>query len=105
MDGHSNRLGAFPDNNEDMPDHKAADWAVDRLGEKSRKSFLPAVGFLRPHVPFYVPQKWFNLVPLDKVKLPPVLSEDLLDVPEISRCIRELPKYPELAFLQKNDNE
>mgnify|MGYP002525228782 CR=1 FL=1 len=58
-----------------------------------------------PIFPFYVPQKWFDLFPLDAVQLPPVHNNDLLDVPEISRRIHELPKYPKLAFLQRNDNE
>ena len=97
--------GAFPERDEDMPDHKAADWAVERLAEESKKPFFLAVGFVRPHVPFYVPQKWFDLFPLDEVQLPPVRSDDLRDVPEISRRIHELPKYPKLVFLQKNDNE
>ena len=97
--------GAFPDREEEMSDHKSADWAVERLAEESKQPFFLAVGFVRPHVPFYVPQKWFDLFPLDDVKLPPVRNDDLLDVPEISRRIHELPKYPGLAFLQKNDNE
>ena len=29
--------GAYPERDEDMPDHKAADWAVERLAEKSKK--------------------------------------------------------------------
>ena len=97
--------GAFPEKDEDMTDHKAADWAVERLAEKSEEPFFLAVGFVRPHVPFYAPQKWFDLFPLDDVQLPPVRNDDLLDVPEISRRIHELPKYPRLAFLQKNDDE
>ena len=97
--------GAFPDKEEEMSDHKSADWAVERLAEESKQPFFLAVGFIRPHVPFYVPQKWFDLFPLDDVQLPPVRNGDLLDVPEISRRIHELPKYPRLAFLQKNDNE
>ena len=97
--------GAFPDREEEMSDHKSADWAVERLAEESKQPFFLAVGFVRPHVPFYVPQKWFDLFPLDDVQLPPVRNDDLLDVPEISRRIHELPKYPKLAFLQKNDNE
>ena len=97
--------GAFPEREEEMSDHKSADWAVERLAEESKQPFFLAVGFVRPHVPFYVPQKWFDLFPLDDVQLPPVRNDDLLDVPEISRRIHELPKYPGLAFLQKNDNE
>jgi len=97
--------GAFPDREQEMSDHKSADWAVERLAEESKQPFFLAVGFVRPHVPFYVTQKWFDLFPLDDVQLPPVRNGDLLDVPEISRRIHELPKYPRLAFLQKNDNE
>ena len=97
--------GAFPDREEEMSDHKSADWAVERLAQESKQPFFLAVGFVRPHVPFYVPQKWFDLFPLGDVQLPPVRNDDLLDVPEISRRIHELPKYPGLAFLQKNDNE
>ena len=97
--------GAFPEKDDDMSDHKSADWAVERLAGESKEPFFLAVGFIRPHVPFYVPQKWFDLFPLDDVMLPPVRNDDLLDVPEISRRIHELPKYPSLAFLQRNDNK
>ena len=97
--------GAYPENDSDMTDHKIADWAVERLGEKSKKPFFLAVGFVRPHVPFYVPRKWLDLFPEDEVKLPPVRNDDLLDVPEISRRIHELPKYPKLAFLQENNGK
>ena len=97
--------GAFPEKDREMTDHKTADWAVEQLKRKSQKPFFLAVGFVRPHVPFYVPQKWFDLFPMKDVQLPPVRNGDLLDVPEISRRIHELPKYPKLEFLQKNDNE
>jgi len=97
--------GAYPEKDVDMTDHKAADWAVERLAEKSDKPFLLAVGFVRPHVPFYTPQKWLDMFPVDKVKLPAVRRDDLQDVPEISRRIHELPKYPKLKFLQENDGE
>ena len=97
--------GAFPEKDDDMSDHKSADWTVERLAGESKEPFFLAVGFIRPHVPFYVPQKWFDLFPLDDVMLPPIRNDDLLDVPEISRRIHELPKYPRLAFLRKNGNE
>ena len=60
---------------------------------------------MRPHVPFYAPQKWLDLFPLEKIKLPPVLMDDLSDVPETSRRMHELPKYPNLDFLHKNKDE
>ena len=97
--------GAFPEKDEQMPDHQIASWAVDQLGKKHDKPFFLAVGFIRPHVPFYVPQKWFDRFPLDKIVLPRVLNDDLDDVPAIGRAIHELPKYPNLKFLQKDDNK
>lgn len=97
--------GAFPDRDEDMTDHQVADWAVERLSSKSDKPFFLGVGFIRPHVPFYAPQKWLDLFPLVDIKLPPVLMNDLSDVPETSRRMHELPKYPNLDFLRKNEDE
>ncbi|MEM9281774.1 MAG: sulfatase, partial [Verrucomicrobiota bacterium] len=97
--------GAFPDQDSEMPDHEIATWAVEQLGEKHEDPFFLAAGFFRPHVPFYVPQKWFEAYPLDTLVLPEVRIGDLDDVPEISRAIHELPKYPKLAWLQENDNE
>ena len=97
--------GAYPDRDEEMPDHKVAEWAVERLARKSDKPFFLGVGFIRPHVPFYVPQKWFELFPLEEIKLPPVRMDDLADVPETSRRMHELPKYPRLEFLRANDDE
>jgi arylsulfatase A-like enzyme len=97
--------GAYPDRDEEMPDHQVADWAVEHLARKSDKPFFLGVGFIRPHVPFYVPQKWFDLFPLQEIKLPPVRMDDLSDVPETSRRMHELPKYPRLKFLRKNDDD
>lgn len=97
--------GAYPDRDEEMPDHKVADWAVECLARKSDKPFFLGVGFIRPHVPFYVPQKWFELFPLKEIKLPPIRMDDLSDIPETSRRMHELPKYPRLDFLRANNDE
>ncbi|MDB4693588.1 sulfatase-like hydrolase/transferase, partial [Akkermansiaceae bacterium] len=40
----------------EMSDSLAADWAVERLQKKHTKPFMLMVGFLRPHVPWHVPQ-------------------------------------------------
>ena len=52
-----------------------------------------------------MPAKMARFVPLEKIKLPPVLMDDLSDVPETSRRMHELPKYPNLDFLHKNKDE
>ncbi|MEQ9288111.1 MAG: sulfatase [Cyclobacteriaceae bacterium] len=94
QEGTSTDWGAFPDTDEKMPDYNTANWAIERLNEKHDKPFFLTVGFLRPHVPWYVPQKWFDLHPLDKVKVPPYKEDDKADLPEIARQIDELPMMP-----------
>ena len=68
--------------NEKMDDTKVADWCIERLGRPHEKPFFLACGLFRPHLPWYVPQKWFDLYPLDEISLPQVNEDDLADVPQ-----------------------
>lgn len=95
----------FPDVDSKMPDFKVASWTENVLAQRHDKPFFLAVGFVRPHVPFYVPQKWFDRFPLDEVVLPEIIGDDLDDVPEVSRLLHEMPRYPQLNWLQENDND
>ncbi len=85
---------AYPAADELMPDYKTASWAEKRLSEKHDKPFFMAVGFCRPHVPWYAPQKWFDMHPLEKIQTPPFAADDLQDVPEISRRLNNAPMMP-----------
>ncbi len=95
--------GAFPERDALMPDHQTAAWAVEKLNEASDPFFM-AIGFHRPHVPFYVPERWFEDFPLNELALPQIQDGDLDDVPSIGRAIHELPRFPQLPFLQADDN-
>ncbi|MGC6424092.1 MAG: sulfatase [Lentimonas sp.] len=66
-----------------MPDEVCAQDAVRFLGEDHDKPFLLTVGFSRPHSPWYAPQEFFDLFPLDGVKLTPILGGDAEDVSRI----------------------
>ena len=44
------------------------------------KPFFLACGIFRPHLPWYVPQKYFDQFPLDAMQLPEVLEIDLDDL-------------------------
>lgn len=53
-------------------------WAVENLKKlaNSDKPFLMGVGFIRPHTPLIVPQKYFDLFPLESIKLPVIKRDD-----------------------------
>lgn len=72
--------GVFPEDDSQMPDMKAANWAVEQLKKKHEKPFFMGVGFYRPHVPMYVTKKWFDLHPRDQIKLPLVKEDDRNDL-------------------------
>ncbi|SMC80345.1 sulfatase [Cellulophaga tyrosinoxydans] len=86
--------GAFPENDTLMPDHQSVNWVVDRLHRKYDKPFFMGLGFLRVHVPLYVPQKWFDLYPLEDIQTPPYLADDLNDIPNVGLQINDLPMMP-----------
>lgn len=86
--------GVYPEPEEEMTDPKAAAWAVERLKEDHKAPFMLMVGFLRPHVPWYVPQKYFDAVGDAKdISLPPYKKDDLNDV---SPYIRELNRKEQM---------
>jgi arylsulfatase A-like enzyme len=62
---------------EQTGDHKVVDWALGELARAQEKPLFLAVGLFRPHIPWEVPQKWFDLHPLDGVRLPEHRADDL----------------------------
>ncbi len=82
--------GAFPDRDEDMPDHQLAQWAIRQLELERSEPFFLNVGFHRPHVPMYAPKKWFDLFPLDEVLLPQTADDDRDDLPVYGKNLTTL---------------
>ena len=71
----------------DMGDWKVAQWARGELARKQDRPLFLGVGFFRPHLPWYVPRKYFEMFPPEKVTLPKIKKDDLDDVPPIGRKI------------------
>lgn len=93
--GTSTDWGAHPEADALMPDYQSAGWASERLQKSYDTPFFLAVGFLRPHVPLYVPQKWFDLYDASTLKMPPYRSDDLSDIPSVGLQINDLPMMPQ----------
>ena len=72
---------------EQTGDYKSVNWIISQLQKEHPKPFFLACGIYRPHVPWYVPQKYFDIFPLETVRLPKVLENDLDDVGERAREI------------------
>ena len=70
---------------EQMGDWKVTDWARGELAKPQDKPFFLGCGLFRPHLPWYVPRKYFDMFPVDSVTLPNVKEDDLDDVPPIGR--------------------
>ena len=98
--------GPFPANDVEMPDYQNTEWALNQLDHHdSSKPFFMAVGYMRPHVPLHVPQKWFDLYPLDNIKLPPYLENDFDDIPSIAKDkVAYLPMMPTTKWAIETNN-
>ncbi len=94
--------GAYPETDSLMPDHRSVDWAIERLKRNYGQPFFLAVGFLRPHVPLYVPQKWFDLHPVENLEMTPYKADDLDDVPPVALLINDLPMIPSTDWAIEN---
>ncbi len=69
----------------DMNDTMNADAAITRLGQQHDKPFFIAFGTFNPHMPWYVPKKYFDMFPLETLPTPELRSNDLDDVPPLGR--------------------
>ena len=76
-----------PINNADaeMGDYKVVDWVSAQLARRHQQPFFLACGLYKPHLPWYIPKKYFDQYPLDRITLPKVKDDDLDDVPPIGR--------------------
>lgn len=82
-------------------DYSVAQWVGKELRKKHEKPFFLACGIYRPHEPWFVPKKYFDLFPLEDIQLPPGYREgDLDDLPaEAKRRARN--RY--FAHIQEHD--
>jgi arylsulfatase A-like enzyme len=66
---------------EDLREWKIVQYGIDQLQKPHDKPFFLAVGLHKPHMPWNVPRKYYDLHPLEEIQLPPHREDDLKDVP------------------------
>ncbi|HEU0123790.1 MAG TPA: sulfatase [Bryobacteraceae bacterium] len=74
--------GVIPAAEREYGDQRAVDFGLNFLSKSHEKPFFLAVGLWHPHIPMFAPQKYFDLYPPEKVKIPYTPAGDLDDVPK-----------------------
>lgn len=75
-----------------IPDSLTGDWkrvtnAIKVLEKDTEKPLFLACGLVRPHTPWNVPQKYFDLYEEGSIEIPEILDTDLEDIPEMGKRI------------------
>jgi len=78
----------------DIPDSLTGDGmrvqnAINILQSDITGPLFLACGLVKPHTPWDVPRKYFDMYPLDSITTPPILSSDLDDIPLIGQKIAQ----------------
>jgi arylsulfatase A-like enzyme len=76
-------------------------WIGEQLQKRHDKPFFLACGIYRPHEPWFVPKKYFDLFPIEDIQLPPGYKEDDLDDLPPSGKKRGPNRY--FAHIRKHD--
>jgi arylsulfatase A-like enzyme len=84
---------------EAVSDTGIADYGISELGKTHAKPFFLALGFHKPHMPWYVPQKYYDMHPLADIQLPPTTENDLSDVPREGVRMAKSPNDDHAAVL------
>lgn len=70
---------------EEMKDVRTARWAAEMIAQlNDDKPFFLAVGISQPHLPWIVPQQYFDRFPLESVRVPEHRLDDLDDILDAS---------------------
>ncbi len=87
---------------EELPDYRLATWVSKYLSEEHDEPFFVGCGFKKPHMPWQVPGKYYDMFPIESIKLPVVPENDLNDIP--SAGLRMAKPGGDHAKIQKSDN-
>lgn len=95
-------FGKLDASDEEMGDFKNISKGIAYLERSHDKPFFLACGLTRPHMPWQVPAKYYDLFPLDSIVLPEVPADDLADIPEAGRKMAK-PQGDHATILQTDN--
>jgi arylsulfatase A-like enzyme len=84
----------------EQPDGVTSRWVCEQLRQEQPGPFFLAYGVTQPHTPWRVPQRFFDLHPLDEVVVPESRADDLDDLGDYVRD--EIVIRSPLAMLQRH---
>lgn len=88
------------------PDERNAQWAAARIDkfskDKDERPFFLAVGFIRPHTPMHAPKKYFDMFPLESVRIPVIKADDAADTHFLDVYTREQKGIRYFDLLKKS---
>ena len=64
-----------------LNDYHTVSYCINQLNTQHDRPLFLACGIFRPHMPWSVPKKYFDMHPLEEIKLPPHVEDDLTDIP------------------------
>lgn len=88
--------GPSPDGKLKTHDWQNADYCVKELQQQHDKPFFLACGIFRPHLPWYAPQEYFDMYPLEDIVVPEVMEGDLDDVGPIGKKMANQATHSEV---------
>ena len=81
-------------------DGQLVTWAGKKLRERRDAPLFLAVGFSRPHLPWFAPRDFFAPYRPEDTKLPEVREDDLADLPRPARHLTRQPRDTHATILQ-----
>ena len=85
--------GPWPANEAEAIDVKTANYVIKSPKKKHDKPFFLAAGIFRPHMPFFAPQRYFNIYPRDDITMPKIFEKDIDDLPSGARTLLKTKKW------------
>jgi arylsulfatase A-like enzyme len=84
-DGESFDWGPFDVPDSDFGDTLITDWAIEKIRQGFDAPFFLGVGYYRPHIPLWAPQRFFDRFADSPGQLPQIKDDDLDDLSETAR--------------------